>query len=63
MEALRDSELAQPIRMAEAARRLGITTRQVVRLLHGGELRYVLVDGMAHVPEDSIEEFRSRTTA
>ncbi len=51
-----------PLRASEAARRLGISTRDVVRLMHDHELRYVMVDGIAHVPVDALDEYRARAT-
>ena len=49
---------AEVLRTTEAARRLGLATRYVVRLMYERELRYVLVDGIAHVPVDAIEDYR-----
>ena len=44
--------------MAEAAERLGITTRQMVQLVYDRKIRYVLVNGIPRIPEDAIEEYR-----
>jgi excisionase family DNA binding protein len=46
------------LRVTEAARRLGIPTRELLRLIHDREIRYVMVDGIAHVPEDAVLEYR-----
>ena len=51
---------AEALRAAEAARRLGISTREIVQLIYERKIRYVMVDGIAHVPDDAIEEYRSR---
>lgn len=44
------------LRLAEAARRLGITTMDMVQLVHNREIGYVLVDGVPRIPEDVLEE-------
>jgi excisionase family DNA binding protein len=48
------------LRASEAARRLGIPTKEVLRLVRERQIRYVMVDGIAHVPDDALEEYRSR---
>lgn len=50
------------IGMAEAAQRLGLTTRQVVQLVYDREIRYVIVDGIPVIPEDAVEEYRQSTS-
>ncbi len=54
---------AEPLRATEAARRLEMPTKALLRLIHDRQIRYVMVDGIAHVPEDAIEEFRARADA
>ena len=49
------------LRATEAARRLGLPTKELLRLIQSKQIRYVMVDGIAHVPEDALEEFRTRT--
>jgi excisionase family DNA binding protein len=49
---------AEPLRAAEAARTLGISTRDVLALIRDRKIRYVMVDGIAHVPVDAIDEYR-----
>jgi excisionase family DNA binding protein len=49
-----------PLRATEAARRLGVTTKVLLRLIYDGEIRYEIVDGIAHVPADAVEEHRHR---
>jgi excisionase family DNA binding protein len=34
-----------------AARRLGIPTRELVRLIHDRKIRYVMVEGIAHLAD------------
>jgi excisionase family DNA binding protein len=53
---------ADPLRASEAARWLGIPTRKLVELLYEHELRYVMIDGIAHVPQDALEEYRAKAT-
>ncbi len=53
---------AEPLRATEAARRLGISTRDLVRLVYERQIRYVMVDGIAHVPEDAIDDYLKRAS-
>jgi excisionase family DNA binding protein len=48
----------EPLRAAEAARRLGITTRELLVLVRERRIRYVMIDGIAHVPMDAVDEYR-----
>ena len=52
------AELLSP---TEAARRLGISTRQIVRLMYYRRIRYAVRKGLPHVPADAIDEYRNRT--
>ena len=45
--------------MAEAARQLGLTTREMVQLVYDRRIRYVIVDGIPRIPEDAVDEYRS----
>lgn len=47
------------LRAPEAARRLEIPTKDLLRLIYERKIRYVMVEGIAHVPGDAIEEFRA----
>lgn len=49
----------EPLRATDAARRLGITTREMVRLMYHRRIRYVMENGKPCVPADAIEEYRS----
>jgi excisionase family DNA binding protein len=51
-----------PLRAAEAARRLGILTKELLRLVHDRQIRFVMVKGIAHIPDDDVEEFRARAS-
>jgi hypothetical protein len=53
---------AEPLRATEAARRMGIPTRELLRLVYEHRIRYVMVDGIAHVPEDAIAEYEAKTS-
>ena len=57
------SMTAESLRASEAARRLDLPTKELLRLIHDRKIRYVMVDGIAHVPEDAIDEYRSRVAS
>jgi len=50
---------AELLRASEAARRLEMPTRELVRLVHSRQIRYELVDGIAHIPSDALDEYRA----
>ena len=47
------------LRASEAARRLDIPTKELRRLVHGGRIRYELIEGIAHIPDDALDEYRA----
>lgn len=49
-------EPVEILRLAEAARRLGITTKDMVYLVHEGKIRYVTVDGIARIPSGTASD-------
>jgi hypothetical protein len=51
---------ASPLRATHAARRLGITTRELVQLIYERKIRYVMVDGIASIPPDAIDEYHTQ---
>jgi excisionase family DNA binding protein len=53
---------AELLRASEAARRLGVPTKEVLRLVRDRQIRYVMVDGIAHVPDDAFEEYRAKAS-
>lgn len=53
---------AELLRATEAARRLDIPTKELLRLIYQREIRYVMVNGIAHVPEDAIEEYQAEAS-
>jgi excisionase family DNA binding protein len=56
----REQTTTEPLRASEAARRLGVSTREIIRLIYQHEIRYVMVNGIAHIPADALEEYRAR---
>ena len=54
---------SRPLRATEAARRLEMPTKELLRLVHDRKIRFVMLDGIAHVPEDAIDEYRSRAAS
>jgi hypothetical protein len=53
----------EPLRATAAARRLGMSTSDLLRLIHDRQIRYVMVDGIAHVPDDAIAEYQARAAS
>ncbi len=53
---------AELLRASEAARRLDMPTKELLRLVHDRKIRYVMVKGIAHVPDDAIEEYRAKAS-
>ena len=53
---------AELLRASQAARRLEIPTKERLRLIHERKIRYVMVDGIAHVPADAIDEYRAKAS-
>lgn len=52
----------KPLRAAQAARRLGIPTKELLRLVHERKIRYVMVKGIAHIPMDAVEEYQAKAS-
>jgi len=50
------------LRASEAARRLDLSTKELLRLVHKREIRYVMIDGIAHIPIDALNEYRVRAS-
>jgi hypothetical protein len=50
------------LRASKAARRLDLSTKELLRLIHDRRIRHVMVDGMAHVPVDALEQYRTRAS-
>lgn len=50
------------LRASEAARRLEMSTKELLRLVHEREIRYEMVDGIAHIPTDALEDYRAKAS-
>jgi excisionase family DNA binding protein len=54
--------VGDPLRATEAAKRLGISTKDLLSLVQQRKIRYVMLDGIAHVPVEAVEEYRARAS-
>jgi excisionase family DNA binding protein len=52
--------VTENLRASEAARRLGMPTKDLLRLVYDRKIRFVMVRGIAHIPVDAVEEYRAR---
>jgi hypothetical protein len=50
------------LRAPQAARELGIPTKELLRLIYERKIRYVMVDGIAHVPPEALTEYRAKAS-
>jgi hypothetical protein len=50
---------ADLLKASQAARRLEIPTKELLRLVHERKIYFVMVKGIAHISDDAIEEFRA----
>ena len=48
------------LRLAEAARRLGVPTLGIVQMVTRRQIDYVLVDGVPRIPETVVDELKGR---
>jgi excisionase family DNA binding protein len=53
---------ADLLRASEAARRLGMPTKDLLRLVYDRKIRFIMVDGIAHIPVDALEDFRTQAS-
>jgi hypothetical protein len=53
---------AELLRSSEAARRLDMSTKELLRIVHGRGIRYQMVEGIAHIPTDALEEYRAQAS-
>ena len=44
--------------VVEAARRLEVEGMELIQAMRDRRIRYVMVEGIAHIPEDAIDEYR-----
>ena len=50
------------LRASEAARQLNMSTKDLLHLVYEREIRYEMVNGMAHIPSDALEEYRAKAS-
>jgi excisionase family DNA binding protein len=50
------------LRAPEAARRLGISTKDVLTLAHERRIEYVMRDGKVHFPPDALARYEAAST-
>ncbi len=53
---------SEPLRAAQAARQLGIPTKELLRLVYERKIRYVMINGIAHIPSEAVEEYQARAS-
>ena len=54
---------AEPLIAAEAARRLDLPTKELLRLVYERKIRYVMLSGIAHIPEEALDEYRRQAAS
>jgi hypothetical protein len=50
---------AEPLPIGRAAKLLDAPTREIVQLIYDRRVPFVMHKGMAHVPEDALDEYRA----
>ncbi len=50
------------LRASEAARRLQMPTKDLLRLVHERKIRYVMIKGIAHIPSEALDEYRTKAS-
>lgn len=53
------TEPVDVLRLSQAARALGVETRDIARLVYERRISFVMVEGIAHIPPEAIDELRS----
>lgn len=48
--------------MAEAARQLGVPTRQIVEAVMEHRIRFVMVRGIAHIPQEALQDYPAKAS-
>ena len=51
---------SEPLRTSEAARRLEMSTKELLRLVVQRDIRFVMVRGIPHIPLDALNEYRAK---
>jgi len=58
-----EAQMTDPLlQVTEAARRLDISTKQLLVLIHERKIEYVMLNGIAHIPVDAINEYRAKVS-
>jgi hypothetical protein len=52
----------EPLRASEAARRLGISTKDVLTLAHERRIEYVMRKGIVHFPPDALRRYEAQAS-
>ncbi len=50
---------SEVLRASEAARRLGMPTKELLQLVYERRIGYVMIEGIAHFPTSAIQEYRA----
>ena len=50
---------AEPLPIGRVAKLLDVPTRQIVQLIYDRRVPFVMHKGIAHVPEESLDAYRS----
>jgi hypothetical protein len=50
------------LRATDAARQLGMPTKELLRLALERKIRYVMVEGLVHFPIEALEEYRAQVS-
>jgi hypothetical protein len=53
---------AEWLRASEAARRLNMSTKELLRLAHWRQFRDQMVEGIAHIPVDALDGYRAQAS-
>jgi hypothetical protein len=53
----------EPLIAAEAARRLEMPLKELLRQKVHRKIRFVMVNGIAHYPEDALEDYRRQAAS
>ena len=51
-----------PLRATQAARLLNIATKELLRLVYERKIRYVMINGIAHIPADAVKEYQAQAS-
>lgn len=51
----------EPLWAKDAAERLDMPIKELLRLAYDRKIRYVMVEGIVHFPDDAIDEYQRRS--